>query len=141
MREFARTLWQAAAMRGMALSGASLGERLRSLGPSAAVRVGAVLLAALLATAALFAATGLRSGAWPASTSLLALPQGRILPPADNRNFGWLERAIAQCEQEAARSADTLYFLVIPVVATDGNPQPWIPKSNGTVGPVLLIGS
>jgi hypothetical protein len=100
-----------------------------------------VLIAALVATAALFTAIGLQSGGWSA-WKLLALPQGRIVAPANNQNFGWIERAIAQCEAEAARNADTLYFLVIPVVAIDGNQQAWLPKSNGTVGDsVLLLGS
>jgi hypothetical protein len=95
-----------------------------------------MLIAALLAVAALFAAVGLRSGA-----TLLALPQDRIIAPANNRNFGWIERAIGQCEAEAARNADTLYFLVIPVVAT-GDRQAWLAKSNGTIGgSILLLGS
>jgi hypothetical protein len=89
--------------------------------------------------AALLAAIALGSGSLK---SLLALPQGRIVAPANNQNFGWIEQAIAQCEAEAARSADTLYFLVIPVVAIDGNQQAWLAKSNGTVGAsVLLLGS
>src|SRR6266481_4846737 len=100
------------------------------------------LIAALVATAALFAAIGLQSGGFSAWTnSLLALPQGRIVAPADNQNFGWIGRAIAQCEAEAARSADTLYFLVIPVVAPDGDQQAWLAKSNGTVGDSVLLGS
>ena len=89
--------------------------------------------------AALVAAIVLGSGALK---SLLALPQGRIVAPANNQNFGWIERAIAQCEAEAARNVDTLYFLVIPVVAPDGDQQAWLAKSNGTVGAsVLLLGS
>ena len=102
-----------------------------------------MLIAALVATAALFAAIGLQSGGFSAWTnSLLALPQGRIVAPANNQNFGWIGRAITQCEAEAARSVDTLYFLVIPVLAVDGDQQAWLAKSNGTVGAsVLLLGS
>ena len=101
-----------------------------------------MLIAALVATAALFAAIGLQSGGFSAWTnSLLALPQGRIVAPANNQNFGWIGRAIAQCEAEAARSVDTLYFLVIPVVAPDGDQQAWLAKSNGTVGDSVLLGS
>ncbi len=122
-----------------ALSGATLRNWLRGPGPaSASMRVGAVLLAALLATAALFAAIGLQSD-W--TKSWFALPQGSIIPPANDRHFGWIERAIAQCEIEAARNAGTLYFLVIPVVAADGDPQAWMPKSNGTIGgSAVLLG-
>jgi len=142
MSEFARTLWRAAAMRGRSgLPRARLPDWLRAPGRASAMGAAGVLAAAVLATAALFAATGLPSAAWPL-WSLLALPQGRIVPPADNGNFGWIERAIAQCEQEAARNRDTLYFLVIPVVPSDGDPKPWLAKSNGLVGSsVLLLGS
>ena len=101
-----------------------------------------MLIAALVATAALFAAIGLQSGGFSAwRNSLLALPQGRIVAPANNQNFGWIGRAITQCEAEAARNADTLYFLVIPVVAPDGDQQAWLAKSNGTVGDSVLLGS
>jgi len=139
-------LWRAAGTHPVsALAGARLRDRLRRVGPASASARGAaaVLIAALVATAALFAAIGLQSGGFSAWTnSLLALPQGRIVAPANNQNFGWIGRAIAQCEAEAARSVDTLYFLVIPVLAVDGDQQAWLAKSNGTVGAsVLLLGS
>jgi hypothetical protein len=141
VRGFGRTLlWRAAGPRAPpAFSGTSFGERLRSSLPvSSHARVAAVG-AALLATAALLAAITLGSGALQ---SLLALPQGRIIAPADDRNFGWIERAIAQCEAEGARNADTLYFLVIPVLAAGGDPRAWAAKSNGTVGgSIMLLGS
>ncbi len=143
VRGFGRTLlWRAAGTHPVsALFGARLRDWLRWRGPaSASARAAAVLLAALVATAALFAAIGLQSGGWSAWTkSLLALPQGRIVAPANNQDFGWIERAIAQCEAEAARNVDTLYFLVMPVVAIDGNQQTWLAKSNGTVGASLLL--
>jgi hypothetical protein len=99
------------------------------------------LLAAVLVAAALVAA-GLRpAGLTSWTRSLLALPQGRIVAPADGGNFRWIERAIAQCEAEAAHNADTLYFIVIPVV-TDGDLEAWMPKANGTIGSsMLMLGS
>jgi hypothetical protein len=138
LREFAERLRRTAGLRAIpAVAGMDVSEWLRGSGSrSAALRVGAAVVVALLAAGALFAATSLPS--W----SLLALPQGRILPPTDDRSFGWIERAIGQCEREAARTPYTLYFLVIPVVPTDGDAKAWIPKSNGTIGTsVLLLGS
>ena len=101
-----------------------------------------MLVAALVATVALFAAIGLRFGGFSAWTnSLLTLPQGRIIAPANDQNFGWIGQAITQCEAEAARNPDALYFLVIPLLATGGDQQAWAPKSNGTVGgSILLLG-
>jgi hypothetical protein len=113
MRGFGRALlWRAAGINPVpALSGARLKEWLRQPGRiSPAARAAAAFLAALLAIVALFAAIGLRSGGVSAWTgSLLALPQGRIVPPADNRNFDWIERAIAQCEAEAAQSRHSVF--------------------------------
>ena len=116
---------------------ASLRDWLRRGWPtSPSGRAAAAGIAALAVMAALFVTLGLRSGA-----TLLALPQGRIIAPADNQKFGWIERAIGQCEAEAARSTETLYFVVIPVVAT-GDRQAWTSKSNGTIGSsILLLGS
>src|SRR5260370_10430423 len=138
VRGFGRTLlWRAVGSLPVAvIVGARLRDWLRWRGPaSASARAAAILLAALVATAALFAAIGLQSGGWSAWTnSLPALPQGRIVAPANNQDFGWIDRAIAQCEAEAARNVDTLYFLVIPEVAIDRNPQAWRARSNGPGG-------
>src|ERR1700680_878827 len=98
MRGFGRILsWRAVGTHPVpALSGTTLRDWLRWRRPvSASARaVAAVLVAALVATAALFAAIGLQSGglsAW--MKSLLALPQGRIVAPGDNHDFCWVERA------------------------------------------------
>src|SRR5262249_61289507 len=97
---------------------------------------GAAVIAAVASGGAFFFPAGLRPGA-----PLLAPPQGPITAPADNQKFGWIERAIGQCEAEAARSTETLYFVVIPVVAT-GDRQAWASKSNGSIGrSILLLGA
>src|SRR5262249_2486965 len=137
MREFGRApSWRAAVMHSWPTI-ASLRDRLRGSWPtSPSGRAAAAGIAALAVLTALFVTFGLRAGA-----TLLALPQGRILAPADNQKFGWIERAIGQCEAEAARSTETLYFVVIPVVAT-GDRQAWASKSNGSIGrSILLLGA
>src|SRR5947208_2778914 len=129
---------------GSALSGIGLRNWRRWPGVASvtARAAAAVLIAALLATAALVTAVGLRSGVLSAWTNALALPQGRIIAPADNRHFEWIARAIAQCEVDAVRNPDTLYFLVIPVLTTDGDQEPWLAKSNGMIGgSIILLGS
>ena len=97
---------------------------------------GPVLIAGLVCAAALggiFGASHLRS--------FVTLPQGGIVAPAQDRNFRWIERAIAECEAEAARNPETLYFMVIPVVPTDADFQAWAPKANGMAGAsVILLG-
>jgi hypothetical protein len=141
MRAFGRPLsWRTASMHLLpALSGANVRDWLRRPGQLANSRRSAAALFAAFLAAALAIVVGLRA-IW--INSVLALPQGRIIAPANNQEFGWIERAIAQCEAEAARNGATLYFLVIPVVASDGEQLPWMSKSNGTVGPsILLLGS
>jgi len=141
MWAFGRTLsWRTASMHFLpALSGAHVTDWLRRPRQLAISGRSAVALLAAFLAAGLVIVLGLRA-IW--INSVLALPQGRIIAPANNQEFGWIERAIAQCEAEAARNGATLYFLVIPVVASDGDPLAWMPKSNGTVGPsTLLLGS
>jgi hypothetical protein len=101
---------------------------------SAPMRVIGIALVLTFAAAALVTmlnAGGLRS--------FLALPQGRIVAPAGDPTFGWIARATAECDAEAARNPDTLYFIVIPVVATDGNVQAWLAKANGMVAQTLVL--
>jgi hypothetical protein len=120
------------------------GGRLRPLiGASNSLRaMAAALIAAFLVAAGITAAwewsklAGWSAALWP------SLPQGAIVAPSSAKNFEWIARAIRECEAEAARKAGTLYFLVIPVLAADGNFQQWTDKSNGTIGDsVLLVGS
>src|SRR5260370_34731873 len=83
VRGFGRALlWRAAGTHPVsALAGARLRDRLRRVGPASASARGAaaVLVAALVATAALFAAIGLQSGGLSASAqSLPPLSPGRM---------------------------------------------------------------
>jgi hypothetical protein len=106
----------------------------RHTAPRRVIAIGLVLTFAAVALVTMLNAGGLRS--------FLALPQGRIVAPAGDPTFGWIGRATAECEAEAARNADTLYFIVIPVVATDGNLQAWVAKANGMVAQrLVLLGS
>src|SRR5260370_40256552 len=84
VRGFGRALlWRAAGTHPVsALAGARLRDRLRRVGPASASARGAaaVLIAALVATAALVGAIGLESGGvsgW--GESPLALPAGRLV--------------------------------------------------------------
>jgi hypothetical protein len=47
-------------------------------------------------------------------------PQTQGTPPADNtaEDYGWIVKAMAECEEEAKLRRDTMHFLIVPVAAT-----------------------
>lgn len=46
-------------------------------------------------------------------------PQTENAPPAtDPGDYGWIVKAMAECEEEAKQKADTMHFLIVPVTAT-----------------------
>jgi hypothetical protein len=68
-----------------------------------------------------------------------AAPGAEPSPPggstdADAAEYGWIVKAMAECEEEAKQKFDTLHFLVVPVTAT-GHPLPgWSPVPISDVG-------
>jgi hypothetical protein len=134
----------AAFLRRISLAGTGANHRLRPLFPAASSlrRAAAAVLVASLIAVGIAVASGWDELARRSKALWPSLPQGTIVAPSPGKNFGWIARAIRECEAEAARNADTLYFIVMPVVAADGNSQQWVDKSNGTVGnSVLLMGA
>jgi len=48
--------------------------------------------------------------------------------------YGWLVKAMAECEEEAKRATEKLYFLIAPVTRTATNAAGWEPGRIGMVG-------
>jgi hypothetical protein len=48
--------------------------------------------------------------------------------------YGWLVKAMAECEEEAKRTTDKVYFLIAPVTRTATNAAGWEPGRIGMVG-------
>ncbi len=48
--------------------------------------------------------------------------------------YGWLVNAMAECEEEAKRTTDKLYFLIVPVTRAAKNVVGWLPGRIGTIG-------
>ncbi|MBO0759125.1 MAG: hypothetical protein J2P54_25060 [Bradyrhizobiaceae bacterium] len=63
-------------------------------------------------------------------------PTGQQPNPAD---FAWIERAMADCDTEAGKHLDSLYFLVMPLASTDGNVERWSPLSLGQIGTSVTL--
>jgi hypothetical protein len=55
--------------------------------------------------------------------------------PADSaKDYGWIVKAMAECEEEAKQKADTLNFLIIPVIRTAVSLPGWVPNPISDVG-------
>jgi hypothetical protein len=63
-------------------------------------------------------------------------PTARSYPAAD---FAWVEKAMADCDSEAGKHLDALYFLVLPLTSADGNLQRWSLLSLGQIGETVTL--
>jgi hypothetical protein len=54
-------------------------------------------------------------------------------------DYGWLNSAMAECDAEAAKAADALEFLVIPLKPATGAREQWRKKSINNIGNAILL--
>jgi hypothetical protein len=54
--------------------------------------------------------------------------------PDNAADYGWIVKAMAECEEEAKHKLDTLHFLIVPVTPTGTFLPGWSPSSIGNVG-------
>jgi hypothetical protein len=54
-------------------------------------------------------------------------------------DFAWIEQAMTNCDTEAGKHLDALYFLVLPLATTDGNMQRWSSLSLGQIGTSVTL--
>jgi len=59
--------------------------------------------------------------------------------PKPVEDFAWIKSAMANCDTEAGKHLDALYFLVLPLASTDGNTQRWSPLSLGQIGTTATL--
>jgi hypothetical protein len=56
-------------------------------------------------------------------------------PSGDSKDdYGWLIQAMAECDEEAKRKLDTLYFLIVPLSPTGIALPGWSPKPISDIG-------
>jgi len=56
-------------------------------------------------------------------------------PSGDSKDdYGWLIQAMAECDEEAKRQLDTLYFLIVPLSPTGIALPGWSPKPISDIG-------
>jgi hypothetical protein len=71
-------------------------------------------------------------------TTFVVLRWQRVLPgPADD--FVWLTAAMDECDAEAAKTPDTLHFLVVPMASSPADDETWRGKSLNDIGNAILL--
>jgi len=64
-------------------------------------------------------------------------PQAEGAPPANDTagDYGWIVKAMAECEEEAKHKLDTMHFLIVPVTSTGLTVPGW------SATPITQIGN
>lgn len=70
--------------------------------------------------------------AGPASATIVVRPTGAVDLPA-------IEKAMADCDDEAAKNPDALYFLIVPAISPTKDYQTWSPLSVGDIGTSVIL--
>jgi hypothetical protein len=97
-------------------------------------------IAALLAVVFLGGVIALGVQALRSKGSPQSPPQAKDAPPTSDRttntaaDYGWIVKAMAECEEEAKQKTDTLHFLIVPVTTTGMSLPGW------SMDPISAIG-
>jgi hypothetical protein len=66
------------------------------------------------------------------------VPAQQGTPPspetASDSDYGWIVKAMAECEEEAKLKMDTLHFMIVPVMLSGMSPPGWSPDPISSVG-------
>jgi hypothetical protein len=63
-------------------------------------------------------------------------PTAHSTPAAD---FAWIEKAMVDCDSEAGKHLDALYFLVLPLASAEGSVRRWSLLSLGQIGDSVTL--
>jgi hypothetical protein len=115
------------------------------LGSTALIIVSAAVLAVLLVGALSLSRHmfhGEPAPAGPAATAVDAdtTPVLVRMPGADgSADLPTIQKALDDCDVEAARNPDALYFVILPLLSPVKNYQPWIAASVGEIGTSVIL--
>jgi hypothetical protein len=108
------------------------------------VALGAILLLGLLGGLTAMGVQALRSkGTTQTAARPNSTPSAPSEPAPTLSDYGWLVKAMAECEEEAKQKADTMSFLIIPMISTAVSLPGWVPNpisDVGTAGTLLNSG-
>jgi hypothetical protein len=106
----------------------------RNRARTAALGLAAVLVVVMIAGGM----AGLALWRWAPTGGIDQSVTGSVSAPA-GADFAWLTKAMEECDAEAAKAADALEFLVIPLKVSAGAQQTWRRKSLNDVGHAILL--
>jgi hypothetical protein len=68
-------------------------------------------------------------------------PQAEGTPPATDTagDYGWIVKAMAECEEEAKQKLDTMHFLIVPVTTTGLTLPGWSANPISAVGNAAML--
>lgn len=75
-------------------------------------------------------------GAATSDSTVVAMAPSTASGAADLRA---IEKAMAECDLEAAKNRDALYFLIVPAVSPTKDYSPWAPLSVGDIGTSVIL--
>jgi hypothetical protein len=103
--------------------------------PNPVATVAVVLAALLVGGSIVLGVQAFRgSKAPPAPGQADKAPQGSERACDASDDYGWIVKAMAECEEEAKLKTDTLHFLIVPVTATGTGLLGWTPIPISRIG-------
>lgn len=96
-------------------------------------------VAAVAALSALLVVAGLIVLGWQVFRHDEAQPdaspeEAAASAPGATLDYGWIVKAMAECDEEAKHKLDSVHFLIVPVIATGQALPGWTPGTMGNVG-------
>ena len=83
--------------------------------------------------------TGAQTQAPPAEIAAAAPVPIPVTPAGGTADIPTIEKAMNDCDDDAARDPDGLYFVVLPVTSPIKNYQPWVRVSVGEIGTSVIL--
>jgi len=59
--------------------------------------------------------------------------------PATQNDYGWIVKAMAECEEEAKLKTDTMHFLIVPLTPTGMSLPGWAPDPISGIGEAAVL--
>jgi hypothetical protein len=121
-----------------------LGKSCPHCGAANKARVAGLLVAgalAMLLVAVVVAVAVLLRGQRLPGADTPDTPGSERVETKSTGDLGWLTAAMSECEAEAMKNLDTLYFLVLPLASLPADEEQWREKSISNIGNAILLRS
>lgn len=107
--------------------------------PNPVAAIAALAAAVLAGGAIVLALPSFRSNEAEESPPTANAPSAAAPSTEAAADYGWIVRAMAECDEEAKHRSDRVNFLIVPVAATGVSLPGWSPTPIGTVGNAVAL--